>query len=107
MRSCSRKWDRRSSRIPVWACGTDGDGGLGSNPGRRGYLGRNTGVLLAVYATTAVKGTILGLLGPLLITLGLLMKARLEEQGLREEPDPGAYDGYRKRVPMLVAFAPR
>jgi protein-S-isoprenylcysteine O-methyltransferase Ste14 len=66
-----------------------------------------TGILLAVYATAAAKGTILGLLGALLITLGLWMKARLEEGWLRRELDPGAYDGYRRKVPMLVPFGPR
>jgi protein-S-isoprenylcysteine O-methyltransferase Ste14 len=66
-----------------------------------------TGILLAVYATAAAKGTILGILGALLITLGLWMKARLEEQWLRKELDPGAYDSYRSRVSMLVPFGPR
>ena len=66
-----------------------------------------TGLLLAVYATAAAKGTILGVLGALLITLGLWMKARLEEQWLRTELDPGAYDDYRRKVPMLVPFGPR
>jgi protein-S-isoprenylcysteine O-methyltransferase Ste14 len=66
-----------------------------------------TGLLLAVYATAAAKGTILGVLGALLVTVGLWMKARLEETWLRAELDPGAYDDYRRRVPMLVPFAPR
>lgn len=66
-----------------------------------------TGILLAVYATAAAKGTILGILGALLITLGLWMKARLEEKWLGKELDPGAYDSYRNRVPMLVPFGPR
>jgi len=66
-----------------------------------------TGILLAVYATAAAKGTILGLIGALLITLGIWMKARLEERWLRAELDPGAYDNYRGRVPMLVPFGPR
>ena len=51
-----------------------------------------TGILLAVYATAAAKGTILGVLGALIITVGLWMKARLEEGWLRKELDPGAYD---------------
>ncbi|MGH8169712.1 MAG: methyltransferase family protein [Steroidobacteraceae bacterium] len=66
-----------------------------------------TGLLLAVYATAAAKGTILGLIGALLITLGLWMKAALEERWLREELEPGAYDDYRSKVPMLVPFGPR
>jgi protein-S-isoprenylcysteine O-methyltransferase Ste14 len=63
--------------------------------------------LLSVYATAAAKGTILGLLGALLITLGVWMKARLEEGWLRKELHPGAYDDYRRKVPMLVPFGPR
>jgi protein-S-isoprenylcysteine O-methyltransferase Ste14 len=66
-----------------------------------------TGLLLAVFATAAAKGTILGVLGALLIALGLWMKARLEEEWLREALHPGAYDDYRGRVPMLVPFGPR
>jgi protein-S-isoprenylcysteine O-methyltransferase Ste14 len=34
------------------------------------------------------------------------MKARLEEQWLREELGAEAYDAYRRRVPMLVPFLP-
>lgn len=66
-----------------------------------------TGILLAVYATAAVKGTIPGVLGALLVTLGLWMKAKLEERWLHEELDPGTYDDYCSRVPMLVPFGPR
>lgn len=66
-----------------------------------------TGILLAVYATAAAKGTIPGVLGALIITVGLWMKARLEEGWLRKELDPGAYDDYRRNVPMLVPFGPR
>ena len=66
-----------------------------------------TGILLAIYATAGVKGTILGVLGAVVITLGIWMKARLEELWLRAELDPGAYDDYRSRVPMLVPFGPR
>jgi protein-S-isoprenylcysteine O-methyltransferase Ste14 len=66
-----------------------------------------TGILLAVFATAAVKGMITGIVGALLITLGISMKARLEERWLREELDPDAYDGYRRRVPMLIPFGPK
>lgn len=59
------------------------------------------------WLAAAAKGTIPGLLGALLGTLGLWMKARLEERWLREELDPGAYDDYRRKVPMLVPFGPR
>ena len=65
-----------------------------------------TGILIAIYATAALKGTVLALAGALLITIGLWMKARLEERFLREELGPG-YDAYRKRVPMLMPFGPK
>lgn len=65
-----------------------------------------TGILLAVYATAAVKGTVLGVAGALVITLGLWMKARLEEGWLRQELGAN-YDAYRHRVAMLVPFGPK
>jgi protein-S-isoprenylcysteine O-methyltransferase Ste14 len=66
-----------------------------------------TGILLAVYATAALKGTTLGLVGAATITLGIWMKARLEEGWLGHELGGDAYDGYRRRVPMLVPFGPK
>jgi protein-S-isoprenylcysteine O-methyltransferase Ste14 len=66
-----------------------------------------TGILLAVLATMAAKGTIPGVLGAMLITLGLWMKARLEETWLRRELGPEAYDSYRRRVPMLLPLGPK
>jgi protein-S-isoprenylcysteine O-methyltransferase Ste14 len=65
-----------------------------------------TGILLAVYATMALKGTILGLAAAVIITLGLWMKARLEETWLRQELGPD-YDTYRTRAPMLMPFGPK
>ena len=66
-----------------------------------------TGILLAVFATAAAKGTVLGLGAAVLIALGLWMKARLEETWLRQELGPDAYDTYRRKVPMLLPFGPR
>jgi protein-S-isoprenylcysteine O-methyltransferase Ste14 len=66
-----------------------------------------TGILLAVYATAAAKGTVLGLAGALLITIGIWMKARLEERWLRSELGADAYDAYRRKVSMLVPFGPK
>jgi protein-S-isoprenylcysteine O-methyltransferase Ste14 len=65
-----------------------------------------TGILIAIYATAALKGTVLGLAGAVLITIGLWMKARLEEGFLSEELGTD-YDSYRQRVPMLLPFGPR
>jgi protein-S-isoprenylcysteine O-methyltransferase Ste14 len=66
-----------------------------------------TGILLAVYATAALKGTVLGLVSAAIITLGIWMKARLEEGFLRGELGADAYDAYRRRVPMLLPFGPK
>lgn len=40
-----------------------------------------------------------------MIVVGVIVKARLEERFLRSELGADAYDGYRRRVPMLVPFA--
>jgi protein-S-isoprenylcysteine O-methyltransferase Ste14 len=66
-----------------------------------------TGILLAVYATAAVKGTVFGLVGALIVTVGLWMKARVEEGWLASELPPGSYETYRRRVPMLLPFGPK
>lgn len=66
-----------------------------------------TGILLAAFATAAVKGTALALAGAACLTVGLAMKARLEESWLRAELGAEAYDAYRRRVPMLWPFGPR
>jgi protein-S-isoprenylcysteine O-methyltransferase Ste14 len=66
-----------------------------------------TGILLAVFATAALKGTVLGIVSALLIVLGLWMKARLEERWLRDQLGADAYDDYRRRVPMLLPFGPK
>jgi protein-S-isoprenylcysteine O-methyltransferase Ste14 len=65
-----------------------------------------TGILAAVIATAAVKGTIPGLAGMLLIALGVWMKARLEETWLSGELEAGAYQRYRRKIPMLIPFGP-
>jgi protein-S-isoprenylcysteine O-methyltransferase Ste14 len=63
-----------------------------------------TGLLLAIFATMALKGTVLGVGGALFITLGIWMKAKLEEKFLRQQLGAEAYDAYAKRVPMLIPF---
>lgn len=64
-----------------------------------------TGLLLAILATMAAKGTVWGIAGAALLTIGIVIKARLEEEFLRGELG-AAYDDYSGRVPMLVPFAP-
>ncbi|HEX4157187.1 MAG TPA: isoprenylcysteine carboxylmethyltransferase family protein [Rhizomicrobium sp.] len=66
-----------------------------------------TGILLAVFATAAAKGTVLGLIGAFLITIGIWMKARLEERWLRQELGAEAYDAYCRKVSMLIPFGPK
>ncbi len=66
-----------------------------------------TGILLAVFATMAAKGTVLGIGGAALISIGIWMKARLEERWLSQELGAGAYEEYRRRVPMLLPFGPK
>ena len=66
-----------------------------------------TGLLLAAYATAAANGTVVGLALAALVTVGLWMKARLEESWLSRELDAGVYEAYRRRVPMLMPLGPR
>lgn len=64
-----------------------------------------TGLIAALTAAGAVHATPLALIGPVLFAMGFTLKARLEERFL--EGELGGYDEYRRRVPMLVPFAPR
>lgn len=63
-----------------------------------------SGILLAAYATAAASGTVVGLVLALILTVGLWVKGRLEERWLSRELAPGAYESYRRRVPMLIPF---
>lgn len=63
-----------------------------------------TGILFSMAATAAAIGRPAALIGVALITLGLWMKARLEEQFLRAELGAAAYDEYARRTPMLIPF---
>jgi protein-S-isoprenylcysteine O-methyltransferase Ste14 len=65
-----------------------------------------TGLLLALLATAAVKGTVLGIAGYAMMVLGLNLKARLEERWLSGELPDDAYADYRRRVPMLLPGLP-
>jgi protein-S-isoprenylcysteine O-methyltransferase Ste14 len=66
-----------------------------------------TGLIASVFATALMNGTLIALVGAAIMTLGFWIKARLEERFLREQLGPEAYDGYRRRVPMLVPFGPK
>jgi protein-S-isoprenylcysteine O-methyltransferase Ste14 len=66
-----------------------------------------TGLLVATFATAITVATWPALLGAGLIAFGLWRKARIEERLLTTELGESAYAEYRRRVPMLVPFAPR
>jgi protein-S-isoprenylcysteine O-methyltransferase Ste14 len=61
-----------------------------------------SGVIAAALATAAIRASPLALLGALLITLGFSMTARIEERFLRNQLGADAYDGYSRRVGMLI-----
>jgi protein-S-isoprenylcysteine O-methyltransferase Ste14 len=64
------------------------------------------GILVAVYATAAAKGTLWGILGAALVSVGIVLKARLEERWLTAElGEP--YAAYQRRVPMLIPLGSR
>jgi protein-S-isoprenylcysteine O-methyltransferase Ste14 len=65
-----------------------------------------TGIIGAVLASALAISTWPALAGFALITTGLWMKARLEEQFLATELGADAYKVYRRRVPMLIPFVP-
>jgi protein-S-isoprenylcysteine O-methyltransferase Ste14 len=62
-----------------------------------------TGLILSALATAAARGTATSLLGAVIMTLALFVKARIEERFLRAELGANAYD-YARRVPMLVPW---
>ena len=66
-----------------------------------------SGITLASIATAAVRGTLVAWLGVVVMTLGWYVKARMEEEFLREELGAEAYRAYATRVPMLVPLPRR
>ncbi len=66
-----------------------------------------TGIILASVATASMRGTALAWLGALVMTIGWVVKARLEEEFLREQLGAEAYGAYARRVPMLVPIPRR
>jgi protein-S-isoprenylcysteine O-methyltransferase Ste14 len=61
-----------------------------------------SGVIVAALATAAIRASPLALLGGLLIAVGFSMTAAIEETFLRDQLGPDAYDGYSRRVGMLI-----
>jgi protein-S-isoprenylcysteine O-methyltransferase Ste14 len=66
-----------------------------------------TGIIIASTATAALRGTALAWLGASVMTIGWMIKARMEEKFLREQLGAAAYDEYARRVPMLSPFGVR
>ena len=63
-----------------------------------------TGIIIAAFATMAVRGTAAAIAGTALIMLGYWMKGRLEERFLRGELGAEAYDAYARKTAMLIPF---
>jgi len=63
-----------------------------------------TGIIVSGYASAILRGTMAGFIGATLMTVSWYLKARLEEQFLREQLGAENYDSYARRVPMLVPF---
>lgn len=61
-----------------------------------------TGFIVIYAGLTLLTGSALAIAGFLLMTLGLWLKARLEEEFLSEELGAEAYGDYQARPPMLV-----
>ena len=62
-----------------------------------------TGLLLAIIGTVLLRVTIITLTGGTFIGAGIYVKARVEEEFLRQQlGEP--YDAYARRIPMLVPF---
>lgn len=66
-----------------------------------------SGIILAQVATAIESGSPLAMIGVMVMTLGWYVKARTEESFLRSQLEPGVYDAYVGRVPMLVPFTTR
>jgi protein-S-isoprenylcysteine O-methyltransferase Ste14 len=65
-----------------------------------------TGLILAAFAQAIEVGQAANLVGAVLFSLGLWLKARLEERFLGQELGADAYADYRRRIPMLIPFWP-
>ncbi len=66
-----------------------------------------TGIITSALATMVVLGNLHAVLGAALLIVGYWIKARIEEDFLREQLGPADYDAYRARVAMLIPFGPK
>jgi len=65
-----------------------------------------TGILLAIWASALLRPGLLGLAGAAVLIVSFVVKLRLEERFLKQELGAEAYEGYQRRVPMLIPFWP-
>jgi protein-S-isoprenylcysteine O-methyltransferase Ste14 len=65
-----------------------------------------TGLITALVATVLAFPGLLNVAGVVILIVAFVSKARLEERFLSDELGAEAYAAYRRRVPMLVPFAP-
>lgn len=65
-----------------------------------------TGLIAALLATVIAFPGLLNMAGCAILILSFVLKARLEERFLKQELGAEAYEGYQRRVPMLVPFWP-
>jgi len=63
-----------------------------------------TGLIFGMLVTGIAVGTVTAILGAVLISLGMGLKARMEEGFLTAELGADAYGSYCRRVPMLIPF---
>lgn len=61
-----------------------------------------TGLITAILASAIAEASWPALIGGALVTIGLCLKARIEERFLTAELGADAYGAYRSRVPMLI-----
>ena len=96
-------WWARIHLGPLWS------GGVEAKPGHRVIEGGPyalvrhpiyTGLLAVTAAVATVHANVAAVAGLALVTLGFILKARVEERFLQAEL--GGYDDYRRRVPMLI-----
>ncbi len=66
-----------------------------------------TAIIAAALCLAILHGDAVALAGFALLTFGFWLKARVEENFLRQELGAEAYDAYARRVPMLVPLGPK
>lgn len=66
-----------------------------------------TGLLCGALGLLVIGASAASLAGFVLLTAGVILKARLEESFLVAELGHDAYDAYRRRTPMLIPFGPK